>query len=367
MNFAGLVAPLASGASGRIRVSTACLLTSLLAGAWAPAALAEAPAPLAGPLAAPVAASAPPVAGAEASSASSTAPGVGPCAPADAAPSLPRAAKAGRELASWPRFRSESVLIRYADTKEILFSKNANTVRPIASITKLLSGLLLTGLQGAPADDAVTILEEDKDRLKWSRSRIRVGTTYRLPDLFAAALGASDNRAMYASVRALGLRRSVFVDRMNALARELGMSRSNFADPAGIDPRNVSTASDLLLLLDAAADSDAVRSRTLLPTIELVDSRDRCLTLPNPDRLVRSGLWDVVVGKTGYTVEAGRSLVLRVLIDDRPIDMVFLGARERASVFGDALRVRRWLEDHPRAELASAGLAPGASPASAAR
>jgi serine-type D-Ala-D-Ala endopeptidase (penicillin-binding protein 7) len=255
---------------------------------------------------------------------------------------------------AWPHLRSESVVVRFADTKEILISKSPELVRPIASVTKLLSGLVLSGLQEAPADDAVTISEDDKDRLKWSRSRIKVGTVYKLPDLFAAALGASDNRAMYATVRGLGLSRGVFVDRMNALARELGMEKSSFVDPAGIDPSNVSTANDLLILLEAAANSEPVRSRTQLPYVELVDAKDRTLVLYNPDRLVRSSSWDVVVGKTGYTVEAGRSLVVRTTITERPVDMVFLGAREMASVFGDAGRVRRWIEERQKSTFATA-------------
>jgi D-alanyl-D-alanine endopeptidase (penicillin-binding protein 7) len=257
-------------------------------------------------------------------------------------------------VSNGPYLRSESVVVRYADTKEILISKNAEVVRPIASVTKLLSGLVFAGMEVAPADDWVTLGEEDKDRLKWSRSRLRMGSVYKLPDLFAAALGASDNRAMYATVRAHGLARSVFVDRMNALARELGMSKSNFIDPAGIDPSNVSTADDLLLLLDAAAASEMVRSRTLLDAVELIDARDRMLVLHNPDRLVRAPGWEIVVGKTGYTVEAGRNLVVRALLEDRPVDMVFLGAREMASVFGDAARVRRWLEERSRGFLAKA-------------
>jgi D-alanyl-D-alanine endopeptidase (penicillin-binding protein 7) len=257
-----------------------------------------------------------------------------------------------------PYLRSESVVVRYADTKEVLISRRAETVRPIASVTKLLSGLVFSGMEVAPADDWVTLGEEDKDRLKWSRSRLRMGSTYKLPDLFAAALGASDNRAMYATVRGHGISRSVFVDRMNALARELGMHKSTFIDPAGIDPGNVSTAHDLLALLDAAADSELVRSRTLLDAIELVDVKERVLVLHNPDRLVRSG-WDIVVGKTGYTVEAGRNLVVRAMIDERPVDMVFLGAREMASVFGDATRVRRWLEERPRGLLATVRAADG--------
>lgn len=285
-----------------------------------------------------------------------------------------------RERNGLPHLRSESVLVRYADTEEVVLSKNPREIRPIASVTKLLSGLVLSR-QSPPAGDLsggrprgastdasvaaepepepelargwtrgegpalewVEITEEDKDRLKWSRSRLRIGLELDAGALFDAALAASDNRAMYAVVRARGHSRATFVEQMNALARELGMARSTFRDPAGIDPGNVSTAEDLLLLISAAAGDERIRAATGLGSVTLVDRQTRALTLYNPNRLVRSSTWDVVVGKTGYTVEAGRALVLRARIDDRPVDMVFLGAREMASVFGDAGRVRRWL------------------------
>lgn len=263
-----------------------------------------------------------------------------------------------REKNGRPHLRSESVVIRWADTGELVISKSPDVVRPIASVTKLLSGLVLTRLDAERAlpadvlgpelpglDPWVTISEDDKDRLKHSRSRLGVGRAFKPEDLFAAALGASDNRAMYASVRARRIERARFVERMNALARELGMTKSEFRDPAGIDPGNVSTANDLLALLDAAATDDAIRAATLHGVIELVDEDSRSLSLHNPNRLVRSARWDVVVGKTGYTIEAGRSLALRTKVGGRPVDMVFLGAREMASIFGDAARVRRWMEE----------------------
>lgn len=260
-------------------------------------------------------------------------------------PSFPERTKTGL-----PYLRSESAIVRFADTKEVLLAKNAEAVRAIASVTKLLSGLVIAK-EGAFSDHTVVISEEDKDRLKWSRSRIKIGRAYKPLDLFEAALGASDNRAMYASVRARGVARSDFVVRMNALARELGMASSSFFDPAGIHPKNLSTASDLLHLIEAASESDRVRQCTLLPRIDLIDDDARVLTLANPNRLIRSPEWDIVVGKTGYTVEAGRALVLRSRIADRMVDMVFLGAHEMASVFGDAARVRRWLLEKPRGTI----------------
>ncbi len=255
-----------------------------------------------------------------------------------------------REANGLPHLRSESVLVRDAQTKEILLSKNAFVVRPIASVTKLLSAVLLERLEregGAKTSTSsyVTILEEDKDRVKNSRSRINVGRAFRQDLLLDAALIASDNRAMYAAVRSAGIARRAFVEKMNGLARELGMDKSEFKDPAGIEAENVSTANDLLLLLEAAANSERCLKSAQLGTLELVDTSSRALTLYSPNRLARSPNWEIIVAKTGYTVEAGRALAMRVRVAGRTVDMVFLGAREMQSVFGDAGRVRRWLDD----------------------
>jgi D-alanyl-D-alanine endopeptidase (penicillin-binding protein 7) len=241
-----------------------------------------------------------------------------------------------------PRLRSESVVVQLADSGEVLIAKNPNVVRPIASVTKLLSGLILAASH-AGGDELVTIIDDDKDKLKWSKSRLVVGFTAARDALFHAALCASENRAMYAVVRALGFSRQSFAEKMNEQAQGLGMAHSRFVEPTGIDPQNVSTAADLVYLVDAAATNDDVRLKTLDAGLELTSPNHRSLQLTNPDRLARSASWDLVVGKTGYTVEAGRSLVARVMIAGRPVDMIFLGSREMASVFGDASRVRQWL------------------------
>lgn len=255
-----------------------------------------------------------------------------------------------RDADGKPHLRSETVLVRYADTGEVVLKKNQTVVRPIASVTKLLTGLVLSAQQ-VDRERVVVILEEDKDRLKWSRSRLPVSISMSWGSLFTAGLGASDNRAIYAAVRTL-MERQAFVTLMNQKAAEIGMSDSHFVDPAGIDPGNVSTAVDLTRLLDATSGIEDLRTVLRSPTIE-VDTSRGLLTLGNPDRLVRSTNWDIVIGKTGYTVEAGRTLVVRMRLLGRPIDMVFLGSREMQSVFGDAGRIRRWLEPHLAAEQAS--------------
>lgn len=248
-----------------------------------------------------------------------------------------------------PHLRSESVVVRFADTGEVVLRKNPDVVRPIASVTKLLSGLLFAAMN----DDqtTVTIGEEDKDRLKWSRSRLYVGLSAPWEQLVHATLCASDNRAMYAAVRAK-MPREQFVVAMNEKAKALGMNNSSFVDPAGVDPRNVSTALDLLSLVDAAANEPRLAQWTLSESITLATDKGE-LVLTNPDRIARSQNWECLVGKTGYTVEAGRNLVVRVRLEGRPVDMVFLGSREMQSVFGDAGRVRRWLLERLSGEGAS--------------
>jgi D-alanyl-D-alanine endopeptidase (penicillin-binding protein 7) len=247
-----------------------------------------------------------------------------------------------REKDGRPHIRSESAIVRWADTKEIVLAKDPDRVRPIASVTKLLSAVLLAR-DGLPAAEWITILEEDKDRLKWSKAHLRVDRAYRPLDLFAAALVISENRAVYALVRSAGASRASFTERMNAFAAEIGMAHSTFRDPAGVDPANVSTARDLLLLLDTVAGDEMVQKYVALDGLEIVDRDQRLARFRSTNRLARSPSWEVVVGKTGYTVEAGRTLVLRVRIEGRPLDLVFLGSREMQSVFGDAGRVRRWI------------------------
>ena len=254
-----------------------------------------------------------------------------------------------RDANGLPHTRSESVLIRYADTEDTILEKLPDKVRPVASLTKLMSALVLDK-SGLNPPEEVTLLEADKDRLKWSRSRLQIGRVFRGPDLYRAALVASDNRAMYALVRSLGFERAQFVEKMNALAKELGMTKSQFKDPAGIDPENLSTARDIALLLAAASRCEEICATTTSTAVAMERDGEVVLRFGNTNRLLHSKRWQIVAGKTGYTVEAGRNLAMRVMIGDRPVDMVFLGSREMQSIFGDAGRVKRWMEEKLRAE-----------------
>lgn len=249
-----------------------------------------------------------------------------------------------RERSGLPHTRSETVLVRYADTGEVLLEKLADKPRPIASVTKLMSALVMAKEDLSPPE-SITLTEADKDRLKWSRSRLPIGASFLGADLYRAALIASDNRAMYALVRGMGFEREAFVEKMNALAKELGMRSSAFLDPAGIAPENVSTGRDLVLLLDAVAEHPTILETSTSTGVALERTGHRALRLGATNHLLYSRRWQILIGKTGYTVEAGRSLIMRVVVGERPVDMIFLGSREMRSVFGDAGRVKRWLEE----------------------
>jgi D-alanyl-D-alanine endopeptidase (penicillin-binding protein 7) len=264
-----------------------------------------------------------------------------------------------REKDGRPHLRSESVFVRFADDDTVLLTKNPDQPRPIASVTKLMSALVFATRHPLPSG-TVTLVEDDKDKLKHSRSRIPVGRTYAADALLTAALAASDNRAVYALVRGAGMERARFVDAMNEAARALGMTQSRFADPAGLDPSNVSTARELTRLLDAITQHPDMCRRGLEQP-ELVDERGRTLRLGNTNRLARSERWTIVAAKTGYTIEAGRNLALRTIVGERVVDMVFLGAREMQSIFGDAGRVRRWLVERMGREPALAVAPQGAA------
>jgi len=245
--------------------------------------------------------------------------------------------------------RSEAVLIKEVDSQKILLNKNATDQKPIASVTKMISALVLLKDEQPLKDiwknnTQIKIAEEDKDTLKNSHSKLRVGSVLSADLLFLAALGASDNRAIFSLVRNLGYDREDFVKKMNMVAQSLGMNHSHFADPAGLDPSNLSTAQDLLKLLDIAAQYPQICNATTQEEIELfLANKNHTLTLKNPNRLAKHKEWGLVVGKTGYTKEAGRTFIARVKLFDKTIDMVFLGAHEKASVFGDAQRIKKWL------------------------
>lgn len=239
--------------------------------------------------------------------------------------------------------KSNAVLVVDEDTGETLAAKNPDVVAPIASLTKLMTALVVIDA-ALPADEVLEITGDDIDRYKHTPSRLKIGTRLRRRELLLLALMASENRAAMALGRNYPGHRAAFVDQMNAKARALGMTHTHFVDPAGLSSMNVSSPSDLRLLLKAAAAQPLIRDYTTRPQYVARIGKRR-VTFISSNRLVRrSGKWDIELQKTGYTNEAGRCLVMRATVAGRRLAMIFLNSFGKLTRYGDASRVRQRLE-----------------------
>ncbi len=230
------------------------------------------------------------------------------------------------------------------DTKEVLFSKNSSAVLPIASITKLMTALVITEA-GQDMNEMLTITEEDVDTEKHSTSRLRVGYTLSRRDALHLALMSSENRAANALGRHYNGGVQTFVNAMNSKASALGMSDSRFVEPTGLSSSNVSSAPDLSRLLKAAYDKPLIRELSTSPD-HVVAFKGKPMQFRNTNALVKSNDWDIGVSKTGFISEAGRCLVMNVKIEGRRLAIVLLDSMGKASRLGDANRIKRWLESN---------------------
>ena len=250
--------------------------------------------------------------------------------------------------------KSSVALVIDQDTHEVLFSKNDHAVLPIASLTKLMTGLLISEAR-LPNDELITITQDDVDTEKGSRSRLTVGTTLPRGELLHLALMSSENRAAHALGRTYPGGLATFVSIMNAKARMLGMNDTRYVEPTGLSSRNQSSAQDLALLVNAAYADATVRQLSTSPEYQ-VEVGNRTLQFNTTNRLVKSPDWDIGVQKTGYISEAGQCLVMQAKIAGRKLIMVFLDSAGKFSRIGDAERVRRWVEATHTARPANPGL-----------
>jgi D-alanyl-D-alanine endopeptidase (penicillin-binding protein 7) len=250
--------------------------------------------------------------------------------------------------------KSSVALVIDQDTQEVLFSKNEHAVLPIASLTKLMTGLLISEAK-LPSDEPITITQDDVDTEKFSRSRLVVGTTLPRGELLHLALMSSENRAAHALGRTYPGGLSTFVSIMNAKARMLGMNDTRYVEPTGLSSRNQSSAQDLALLVNAAYADATVRQLSTSPEYQ-VEVGNRTLQFNTTNRLVKSPDWDIGVQKTGYISEAGQCLVMQAKIAGRKLIMVFLDSAGKFSRIGDAERVRRWVEATHMAKPTNPGL-----------
>lgn len=253
---------------------------------------------------------------------------------------------AGLHAASDPLdLRSSVALVIDQDTHEVLFRKNDNAVLPIASLTKLMTGLVISEAQ-LPMAEMIAITQADVDTEKGSSSRLAVGTVLSRGDLLHLALMSSENRAAHALGRTFPGGLDTFVARMNARAQALGMSDTRYVEPTGLSSRNQSSANDLAVLVGAAYKEPVLRELSTSPGRE-IEVGSRTLQYNNTNRLVKSPQWDIGLQKTGYISEAGQCLVMQAQVAGRKLIMVFLDSAGKLSRIADAERVRRWVEKSP--------------------
>ncbi len=241
--------------------------------------------------------------------------------------------------------KSSVALVMDQDTHEVLFSKNDAAVLPIASLTKLMTGLVVSEAK-LPADQIISVTQEDVDTEKGSRSRLKVGTDLTRAELLHLALMSSENRAAHALGRTYPGGLAVFVAAMNAKAKLLGMNDTRYVEPTGLSSRNQSSARDLATLVNVAHGDALLREYTTSPGYQVAVG-NRTLQFNNTNRLVHNPTWDIGLQKTGYISEAGRCLVMQTKVAGRKLIMVFLDSAGKLSRLGDAERVRRWVESAP--------------------
>ncbi|NJD30813.1 MAG: D-alanyl-D-alanine endopeptidase [Gammaproteobacteria bacterium] len=237
--------------------------------------------------------------------------------------------------------KSSVALVIDQDTNEVLFSKNPQAVLPIASITKLMTAVVVTEAN-QPLDEVLTVTQDDIDTEKGSHSRLVVGTSLTRAEMMHLALMSSENRAAHALGRNYPGGLPAFVTAMNAKARQLGMNDTHYVDPTGLSSSNQSSAHDLALLVKEAYQYDLIRSLSTSPE-HYVAVGPRELKFRNSNALVRSPEWTIGLQKTGYISEAGRCLVMQAELAGRKLIMVLLDSAGRYSRVADAERLRHWL------------------------
>lgn len=238
--------------------------------------------------------------------------------------------------------KSSVALVMDQDTNEVVFAKNSEAVLPIASLTKLMTAIVMVEAR-LPLEETISVTSDDVDTEKNSSSRLAVGATLTRGELLHLALMSSENRAAHALGRTYPGGLPAFVSAMNAKARSLGMADTRYVDPTGLNSGNQSSAKDLASLVKAAYQQPLIRELSTSHE-HAVRVGSRQLQFHNTNSLVRNPAWDIGLQKTGYIVEAGRCLVMQAKMAGRKFIMVFLDSTGKYSRQADAERVRRWIE-----------------------
>ena len=244
------------------------------------------------------------------------------------------------------RLASAKAIVINQLTGETLYAKNTNVPTPIASVTKLMTAMVMLDAH-LPLDEVVSIGDEDVDYLKGTSSRLRVGTMLTRGEMLQLALMASENRAASALGRHYPGGKPAFIQAMNQKAQLLGMQSSRFVDSTGLDSSNVSTAEDLVKMVNAAYHYPEIRQVSTLPSQEVtLYGRQSPLNFVNTNALVRGGNWVIGLSKTGFINEAGRCLVMQAEISGQPTIIVLLDSAGKMTRIGDANRIRKWVEQN---------------------
>lgn len=255
---------------------------------------------------------------------------------------LPAAGAHFDQLTGNPDLRSASAIVIDSEGREI-YSKDADTVRPIASITKLMTAMVIID-SGLDLDEKITITKDDRDLIQLTGSRLGYGASLSRNDMIMLAVMSSENRAATALGRTYPGGMPRFIEAMNAKAALLGMSNTRFADPAGLHVENQSTARDLMKMVNAAKDYELIHRASTTTRLEVRPWRDRGpLVYGNTNRLLKNKSWDIELSKTGYLNEAGRCLVMLAKIEQEPITIVLLDSFGKLTPFGDSNRLRKWM------------------------
>ena len=238
--------------------------------------------------------------------------------------------------------RSSAVMVQDAETGEVVIDKNSDAAVPIASITKLMSAMVILD-RGLDLEQRIVVSREDVDRVKGTRSRLMPGTVLTRDELLLLALMASENRAATALGRTYPGGIPAFVKAMNEKAAELNMTDSRFVEPSGLSPANVASPRDLVKLVRAAHAYPLIRDYSTRERAT-VNAFKRPLRFVNTNNLVRNSQWEIELSKTGYISEAGRCLVMQVRLASKDLIVVLLDSWGKQSRIGDANRIRKWLE-----------------------
>ncbi|MEJ2383323.1 MAG: serine hydrolase [Xanthomonadales bacterium] len=255
---------------------------------------------------------------------------------------MPLQASTFKDLNGEPGLRSASAMV-IAEDGSVIYAKDAETVRPIASVTKLMTAMVIIDA-GVDLDEPVTVTKDDRDLIQLTGSRLEFGATLSRREMIMVAVMASENRAATALGRTFPGGMPAFVTAMNRKAAALGMRDSHFADPAGLSVDNRSTAADLALMVTAAYDYPLIRKASTTTRLEVRPYPKRGpLVYGNTNRLLKNRNWDIDVSKTGYIMEAGRCLVMRARIEGELLSIVLLNSYGKLTPFGDSNRLRKWL------------------------